>query len=543
MSVRAQEKVLSIFYLIPFTFILIAFYFPLANLFLTGFSGAALKDILADSYYRSVFLFTVKQAFFSAFFSMLPGIAGAWIISNLDIPGRNVIRAVTSVPFVLPSILVVLGFVLLFGNSGIINTLAMKIFSLEKPPFMILYSFKAIILAHVFYNSPLFMRIVSSAWEKISADVIEAAESLGASKARVFFTAVIPQILPPVIAAFSLVFILCFMSFSIILVLGGGPKFTTVEVEIYRLARISFDFRAACSLAVLQSFVTFSFLFLYSLFQKKAASVFTGEARGEKTAVTSLQHKILVGLLILFLFLIIIMPMVMIIAESLKYKPSYTGESSFSLRWYRAIFSGMGLKPLKNSLLLSVLNTAVTVTVSLSALTFLKMKKSIFKASVETFFVLSIGISSIILSLAYMKAISDYTITLAPVLLLCALQSTLFLPLVFKSISVFYDRIDSTLIESAESIGAGKLRILLTLEIPLVKNGIITASVIAFALSMGEINSTLMLAPDNFTTIPVAVYRMIGSYNFSQACAMGTILIIVCSASFFVIDKSGRFEL
>ncbi len=112
-----------------------------------------------------------------------------------------------------------------------------------------------------------------------------------------------------------------------------------------------------------------------------------------------------------------------------------------------------------------------------------------------------------------------------------------------KSISVFYDRIDSTLIESAESIGAGKLRILLTLEIPLVKNGIITASVIAFALSMGEINSTLMLAPDNFTTIPVAVYRMIGSYNFSQACAMGTILIIVCSASFFVIDKSGRFEL
>ena len=279
------KKSAAVFYSLPFLFILFAFYFPLANLLISGVSPSSLINIFSESYFKSVFIFTLKQAFFSAFFSMIPGLIGAYILVNFNFPFKNIIRSITLVPFVLPSIIVVLGFVLLFGNNGLINSAAMKLFNLEKPPFLILYSFKAIILAHVFYNSPLFIRIVSSAWERISGDIIEAAESLGASKLRVFITAVLPQILPPVIAAFSLIFILCFMSFSIILVLGGGPKFTTLEVEIYRLVRISMDIRAACSLSVLQSFVTLSFLFIYSFYQKKTSMIYSDNFRDRKSVV------------------------------------------------------------------------------------------------------------------------------------------------------------------------------------------------------------------------------------------------------------------
>ncbi len=562
MNIKPADKQVKlipseIIFLFPFLFILLAFYIPLINLFASGFSAGRFGDFLTDGYYWNVFLFTVKQSFFSAFFSMVAGLPGAWIMSNFRIPGKKIIKSVTAVPFVLPSILVVLGFVLLFGNNGIINSGAIKLFHLEKPPFQILYSFKAIILAHVFYNCPLFIRIVSSAWEKISQEIIEAAESLGASGRRVFTAAVLPQILPPVIAAFSLVFILCFMSFSIILVLGGGPKYTTLEVEIYRLARINADFSSACSLAVLQSAVTLSFLFFYSAIQKKTSYTFSpspylapvpvflshGAQEGGKTRSVTLFQKLMIFIFLLFLFIVIVMPLLMIIIESFKYKVSHAGSSGFSLRWYAKSFSELGLLPVKNSLLIAFLNTLFTVIVSVTALSFLKRKNKIQKAVMETFFVMSMGVSSIILSLSYMKIMSSYKMNIAPLVLLCAAHSTVFLPLVFKSISVFYDRMDRSIIESAESIGAGSWRILFTIELPFIRGGIITGSVLAFALSMGEINSTLMIAPDSFITIPVAIYRLIGAYNFSQACAMGTILILTCIASFLILDRSGSFEL
>ena len=93
------------------------------------------------------------------------------------------------------------------------------------------------------------------------------------------------------------------------------------------------------------------------------------------------------------------------------------------------------------------------------------------------------------------------------------------------------------------SLGGSGRRIFFSIEIPMVKNGLFTGAVLAFALSMGEINATLMIAPENFITIPIAIYRLIGSYNFFQACAMGTILIVTSAVSFMVLDRAGTFEL
>ncbi len=540
------KKLSVVFYILPFLFILILFYIPLSNLIISGFSLTGIKNIFFDSYYQKVFIFTLKQAFLSAFYSMIPGVIGGWILANYKIPGKNIIKAITTVPFVLPSIIVVLGFVFLFGNNGIINRTAMKIFNFDTPPFIILYSFKAIIFAHVFYNSPLFIRIVSSAWEKISYDIVEAAETLGASKFRVFRTAVLPQIVPSIIAAFSLVFILCFMSFAIVLVLGGGPKYTTIEVEIYRLAKINLDINSACSLAIIQSAVTVSFLFIYSFFQKKTAVKFQGDyyVRSEKYKSKSILRKIVIALFFIFLLIIVIMPLLMIIIESFKYKINpLAQESIYGFKWYLKTFSELGIMPVINSLVIASANAITTVLVSIIALSFAKRKLIFSKSIIETFFIITIGISSIIISLSYMKFMADYRINIYPVLMVIAAHSVLFLPLVFKTISLFYDKIDNSIIESAESIGAGKLRIFFTIELPFIKKGIITGAVLAFALSMGEINSTLMLASEGFTTIPVAIYRLIGAYNFNQACAVGAILIIISAVSFFIIDRSGSFNI
>ena len=538
------KKPAELITLIPFLFILLAFYIPLFNLFATGVSFQDLKEFLSKEYYIRIFIFTLKQAFLSSLFSVIPAIAGGYILSHYSFRFKKIIKAVTAVPFVLPPILVVLGFVLLFGNNGLINRMLMRLLSLDEPPLKILYSFRAIILAHVFFNFPLAVRLISSSWEKISVSVVEAARSLGAGRLRVFREAVLPQLLPSILASFSLIFILCFMSFSIILVLGGGPKNSTVEVEIYRLARINFNIPGACSLAVIQSAVSFIFLFIYTVFQKKNSNIIPANSMdclSEKKATKI--SAVFITVFLILLFIIIILPMGVIIAESFKYKVSRGSETVFSLYWYKKSFSEIGFRPVRNSLFIASVNTLISVVLALIAASYSSRNRSAIQLIIEVFFTMSLGVSSIILSLSYIKFMNDFSLKPVGWLPLVAAHTLAFLPFVFKSISIFYDKMDRTIIESAMSLGGSGKRIFFSIEIPMVKNGLFTGAVLAFALSMGEINATLMIAPENFLTIPIAIYRLIGSYNFFQACAMGTILIGTSAVSFLVLDRAGTFEI
>ncbi len=539
-----KKQPAEIIKIIPFLFILPAFYLPLINLFRGGISLHYLKDFLSKPYYFNLFIFTFKQAFFSSLYSVLPALAGAYFLSHYSFRFKKLIKAVTAVPFVLPPILVVLGFVLLFGNNGLINRTLMDLFNLDKPPLRILYSFKAIILAHIFFNFPLAVRLISASWEKISVSLIDAAKSLGAGKVRVFTQAVLPQLMPSILASFSLIFILCFMSFSIILVLGGGPKNSTVEVEIYRLARINFNIPGACSLAVVQSAVSLFFLLVYTFFQKKnthAVSVNNAEILTEKKV--SKMSLVFLIIFLAVLFIVIILPMGVVIIESFKYKTSRGADTVFSLHWYKKSFSEVGFIPVRNSLMLASVNTVVSVLMALAAASYSSGSRKGIQIFIEFFFTLSLGVSSIILTLSYIKFMNDFHIRQSGWIPLVAAQTLSFLPFVFKSITIFYDRIDSSIMESAMSLGASWKRIFCKIEVPMVKNGLFTGAVLAFALSMGEINATLMVAPDNFITIPLAIYRLIGSYNFFQACAMGTILIVTSAVSFMVLDRAGTFEL
>ena len=168
--------------------------------FITPGSMAA---VLGSQYYRSIIAFTFAQAAVSTAASVLLGLPGAWIMSHVRFRGKRLLYSLTTVPFVLPSILAVLGFVLCFGNNGIINSWLMKISGSDEVPLRILYSFKAIILAHAFYNFPVCLRLVSGAWKLTGSSRIEAAEILGAGRVRIFFTVTLPSLLPSIIAAAS----------------------------------------------------------------------------------------------------------------------------------------------------------------------------------------------------------------------------------------------------------------------------------------------------------------------------------------------------
>lgn len=162
------------------------FFIPLVFTLKGAFQGPALGEAIRSPYLRGVLAFTLKQALLSTLASLAIGLPGAWIMATYRFPGKKLVRAVSTVPFVLPSILVVLGFVIFYGNNGILNRVLMRVLRLSEPPLHILYSLGAIILAHAFYNFPLVMQLVSTAWIGLDPHPEQASLTLGAGKWRTF---------------------------------------------------------------------------------------------------------------------------------------------------------------------------------------------------------------------------------------------------------------------------------------------------------------------------------------------------------------------
>ncbi|MDT4763309.1 iron ABC transporter permease [Sphaerochaeta sp. PS] len=525
---------------------LVPLFFTLSTAFLSeeGFTLSRVQQTFTSAYTIRILLFTLYQAALSTLASVVVALPGAYLLANYSFRGKRFIRALTTVPFVIPSILVVLGFVIFFGNNGFLNQFLMKTFSLEKPPIQILYSFKAIILAHTFFNFPIIMNLVSSYWEHMDMHCEMAAWTLGARKGKTFRTITLPRLLPSIISASTLVFLFCYNSFAIILVLGGGPQFTTMEVEIYRLARTSMDSGAAASLSLFSILVTSFLLIWYNKSQKMLArseAYTTSTKRLDKRPAT-VAGKVLALLYSLATSLFILGPIASIVVRSFMASTTRSGAESFSFRWYRQLFAiergtghmGSALQALTNSLAIATIVALITVPIALTMATAIR-KKGFASSSLELFGMLPMTVSSVIIGLGY-YIISNRIrggVSIGYTLVVLA-HMVIAIPFVLRTILPEYRKMPLSYAQSSLTLGAGPLRTFFLIEVPLLKGAMITGGMFAFALSMGEINATLTLANSAIVTLPVVMYRLIGSYNFQGACALGSVLILVCSIVFIV---------
>ncbi|MBN2048988.1 MAG: iron ABC transporter permease [Spirochaetales bacterium] len=534
----------------PILFIILFFYYPLGSILFGGLTDSrgkvdfgTLLMLLKDPYYLRIIGFTVAQAFLSTLLSVILGIPGAYMLSRYDFRGKGFIKALTTLPFVLPSIIVVLGFVRFFGNNGVLNRFLMELFGLAEPPLKILYSFQAILLAHAFYNFPVVVRIVSSYWERIHPGTEEAARSLGAHGFGLFRRVTLPQILPALLSSAALVFIFCFLSFAVILVLGGGPRYSTLEVEVYRLAKVSLDLKTGSALALIGTFLSLIFLYGYIRIQHKAS--FPEEMSSfEKPRLTSFLRSPR-GLLFLLYFVcmavVILAPMITVVLYSFQERTGW-GQHAISLKWYKEILSPQGpyLRAVLNSLFIALMTTLLALPIG--TLLAYGGSKSRFAGSrlLEAVVMLPIGVSSIILGLGYLKAYQHFPWEITGTFYALVFAHTVIAyPFVIRVLSAAFRKMKPSLAEAGRSLGAGSWQLFWNLELPLVRSSLITGAAFAFGISVGEINATLMLYNEDLVTIPVMIYRLIGSYNFIGACAMGAVLMLFCFLAFLSIDKAG----
>ncbi len=538
----------------PVLFWIAAFAIPLfAVAFRAAGSISELPGIVLSPYYSGVIGFSLKQAGLSTFFSVLFGLPGAYFIGRHKFPGRKILKSISTVPFVLPPILAVLGFILVFGHTGLINSVKDLISGGETAPWKMLYSLKAIIMAHVFYNFPLTLRIVGDAWFSLPQSKYHAARSLGAGPLRAFITVDLPRLTPAILTAAVITFLYCFLSFAIILVLGGGPEYSTLEVEVYRLIKFQLDFDRGSALAMIESSIAIALLVFYawadSRLRKRNNDDALLSSKRYPSRISGLKAIPAFLYLIPSLFLILA-PLFSVIFYSFLSRSTRMAPLQFSLdHWRRLLGSGkVGMSvPLYAVIRTFSLGIVVALTTTLSASLvswYTAHRKGRIVQLLEAMMFLPMGVSFVILGLGYL-IVSDSLPTgdISSLAALVGAHTIMALPFAYRIISGRLKEISPRISQAARASGAGALKTLFTVELPLARSALVTAAVFSLALSSGELNATIILAPGDFTTIPLAIYRMIGAYDIFGACALGTVLIVISVIGFLTLDRYGEYTI
>ncbi|MEO3433150.1 thiamine/thiamine pyrophosphate ABC transporter permease [Inquilinus sp. CAU 1745] len=221
--------------------------------FLGVFSVAPESDLsglLTDRYVLSVLRFTVWQAFLSAGLSVLLAIPVARALARRpEFPGRGLLVKALGLPMVVPTIIGVLGIVTVYGRSGIAND-ALGAIGIERA--LDIYGLPGILIAHVFFNMPFAARLLLQGWTAIPGESWRLAAQFGMTGAQIFRLIEAPMLRRLAPGIFGLAFLLCFTSFTVVLVLGGGPPNATLEVAIYQALTFDFDLKRVLAFAVLQ---------------------------------------------------------------------------------------------------------------------------------------------------------------------------------------------------------------------------------------------------------------------------------------------------
>ena len=246
-------------------FLGVFFFYPLARILWLGLNPASIRGIVPASLAHafSVTLFTFYQALLSTLLTLAVGLPAAFLFTRYSFRGKGFLRTLTAIPFMLPTVVVAAGFTALLGPRGWVNLGLMRLFRLEAPPLVFAGTLGAILVAHIFYNTTIVIRIAGNALTHLDPHLEQAARTLGASPARLFRGVTQALLRPSLLAAALLVFIFDFTSFGVILLLGG-PGFSTLEVEIYQQVTSFFNLPLAALLSLIQLLCTLAFSILYS---------------------------------------------------------------------------------------------------------------------------------------------------------------------------------------------------------------------------------------------------------------------------------------
>ena len=537
-----SQRAVALILLPALLFLLYFFFYPLLRIMFVSLVDLDLSEFLGRRYIWRILWFTSWQAALSTLLTLLAGLPIAYLLASYDFRGKALLRAISTVPFVMPTVVVAAAFRALLGPAGPLNRLAMALTGLAEPPFQLEQSLYLILLAHAFYNITIVVRLVGGFWSNLNANLGDSARILGAPPWRQFVEITLPLLRPVLISATILIFLFCFTSFGVVLILGG-PAFSTIETERFYRQYVTFlrpDIAGA--LALLQIIFTFILMTTYARWQQRssvALSLRPQQANLHRPATR--LGRILLTVIVVSIGLVMSSPLLALVWRSLT-----TREGDFTVDYYLLLQSSRLGQTAYIAPLTAVLNSLGFALLTVVGAGLLGVSSAYVLSRVgrgrrwlDAGLMLPLGASAVTLGFGYVVTFSR--LRTSPLLVLIA-HMLVAMPFIVRAVLPVMLGIKETLRESAALLGATPGQVWREVDLPILSRALLVGAIFAFTVSMGEFGATSFVARPNsgFQTLPIAIERFLGQPGaelFGQALALSTILMLVCAIGFIGIER------
>tara|TARA_R100001369_G_scaffold12890_1_gene27139 strand:- start:422 stop:1948 length:1527 start_codon:yes stop_codon:yes gene_type:complete len=455
----------------------------------------------------SAIRFTVLQAAASAIASVILAIPVARALARRQFRGRGALVMLLGAPFILPVIVAVLGLLAVFGRGGLLNA---GLLALGVAPISI-YGAGGVVLAHVFFNLPLAVRLILQGWLSIPAERFRLATQLNAPIWRVLELPMLARHAP---GALLVIFLICLTSFAVALTLGGGPRATTVELAIWQAIRFDFDLGRAALLACVQ----FALCAMAALVAWRITPL-NGFGSGLDRTVARWDQSRWDWIWLLLVTLFLVLPLAMILWRGVPSLPDLGPD----------IYRAAG-----RSVLVALAATTLTLVGALA----LSLRGGVLVALVGS---LPLAASALVMGtglfLLVFPFVNPVTVAL-PVTV--GVNAVMAMPFALRLLSPAVADIRSDYGPLAANLALGSWATLRLVILPRLRKPLSFAAGLTMALSIGDLGVVALFATPAQETLPLAMYRLMGAYRMDAAAGAAVLLLFMALGAFWICDSRGQ---
>ncbi len=477
---------------------------------------------ILNSYELKILYFTFKQAFISSLLACFLSIPIAKAIFRKNFRYKSTFIKILGLPFIFPVVSAIFSIILIFGNNGFINTV-LDLLGFSK---FSIYGLKGIILINVFFNLPLAIRFLLLAWNEIPSEQLKLAKSLNIKSLNYFKLIEFPLLRATLPGVSCIIFLICITSFSVALTLGGGPNSTTLEVAIYQALVFEFDFAKASSLASVQFLICGSFSIFVLFYSNKNISFASQEINNFKVNSLYIESYFTDWFWILFAVFFLFFPILFLIMTN------FWGILSLPSTIFIAAL---------NSFILAIFSGFFGVCFALSISNFF-INSYYYPKYVEILSIFILSTSPIVMGtglfLILRPIISLELLTPILVILINALMS---LPFMLRVLLPAMTKVNDDTGKLSDTLNIKGFNRFKIITFPAIFPTISFCMGLGCALSMGDLGVITLFSFGDFQTLPLAIYRLMMSYQMAYAFSSSVLLIIICFFLFQLFDYFGKF--
>lgn len=501
-------------------------------------------SVLGDRHTYSTLLDTLVFSVGTALLTVVLAASLAWFVERTNAPMRRAVYALMIVSFAIPTFIQGMGWVLFLGpRNGLLASILRLLLGGEPPAFP-LYTMPSMVVIQSMTLLPAIFLLIAPAMRVADPVLEEAAAVSGASRLQTARKVTLPLMLPAILAALFLSFIVAVETFEVPALVGTPGRIIVLSTEVYSKIRRAFpDYGSASAFSVLMMVITILGLYNYQRATARAQRYTTVTGKGYRPSRLDLgRWRWAAGAYVLGLPLLVVGPVVMIVWASLlrAYEaPSVDALSRVTTATYAEVLrTPEVLNALRNSLLLGVGSALCVMALTGLAAWLLVRRRSGLTRTVDLLLTLPLVIPGVVLSLAVLRTYISLPIPIYGTQLIVLLALVIhYVPYGMRYGHAGVVALHPELEEAAQVAGARQWTVLRRILVPLLWPSLVAGGAFVFLATIRQLSLVLFLSGPGNEVVAPTMFSMWQTGSISEAAAFAVVVVLVVGVLLTIFSK------